>query len=100
MLLSAAKYHQEYIYSIPVLNLSITKRYSPELLRGLVEGYFALDGTQIQITAVSKEKLLAAKAEPEKHKDLIVRVGGFSDYFWKLSNELQDAVVARTMYEN
>jgi len=100
MLLSAAKYHQEYIYSIPVLNLSVTKRYSPELLRGLVEGYFALDGTQIQITAVSKEKLLAAKSEPEKHKDLIVRVGGFSDYFWKLSNELQDAVVARTMYES
>lgn len=99
LLLSAARYHQEHIYAIPVLNLSVTRKYDPTLLRALIEGYFSLNGTQIQITAATKEKLLAAKKEPDKHRDLIVRVGGFSDFFWKLSDELQDAVVARTMYE-
>lgn len=98
MLLSAAAYAQEEIYGIPVLNLSITKKYDPRVLRALIEGYFELGGTQIQITSADRETLLAAKADPKSHRDLIVRVGGYSAFFCDLSSELQNAVIERTVF--
>ena len=99
MLRSAAAYDQSMIYSIPVLNMSITQKFSPMVLRSLIEGYFEMGGTQIQITCTTPDKLLAAKANPDAHRDLIVRVGGYSEYFYRLSDELQDAVIARTLFE-
>lgn len=99
MLRSASKFSQEDIYGIAVLNLSVTKRCPSPILRALIEGYFSMGGTQIQITAVDRDTLLDAKAHPEKHRDLIVRVGGYSGYFGRLTPELQDAVIARTVFE-
>ncbi|MBE5762537.1 MAG: hypothetical protein E7334_11180, partial [Clostridiales bacterium] len=99
MLSSAVSFSQDRVYGIPVLNLSVTKKYDPGILRALIEGYFAKGGTQMQITCTSKEKLLAARKDPNSHRDLIVRVGGFSEFFHKLSDDLKDAVIARTMFE-
>lgn len=48
---------------------------------------------------VSREELEDALVYPEKHKNLIVRVGGYSDYFIKLSPELQQNVIRRTYLE-
>lgn len=61
--------------------------------------YFGEGGQQLSVTVVSAEELLDAKAHPENHRDLIVRVGGYSDYFTNLSEDLQDNVISRTMYE-
>ncbi len=99
MLTSAACYEQKDIYGMAVTNLSITRKHTPEIIRALVEGYFALGGTQLQITVTDRETLLAAKKDPDSHRDLIVRVGGYSEYFHKLSGALQDAVIARTLFE-
>ena len=99
MLSSAACYEQKDIYGMAVTNLSITRKYSPEVIRALVEGYFALGGTQLQITATDKDTLLEAKNDPDSHRDLIVRVGGYSEYFHKLDGAIQDAVIARTLFE-
>lgn len=99
MLRSAVCFEQSQIYSIPVLNLSITQQFTPKILRALIEGYFAMGGTQIQITCVNRDVLLDARKNPDAHRDLIVRVGGYSEYFCSLSPELQDAVIARTMFE-
>ena len=99
MLADAACYEQKDIYGMAVTNLSITRKYKPELLRALIEGYFELGGTQLQITAVDRETLLEAKKDPDSHRDLIVRVGGYSDYFRNLMSEAQDAVIARTLFE-
>ena len=44
------------------------------------------------------EELKEAQKHPEKYGDLIVRVGGYSDYFVRLSRDLQDNVIARTEY--
>ena len=41
-----------------------------------------------------------AKKEPEKYRDLIVRVAGYSDYFVDITNELQDEIIRRTEHEN
>ena len=99
MLTSAACYEQKDIYGMAVTNLSITQRYSPEILRALVNGYFEMGGTQLQITAVDRETLLKARKDPDSYRDLIVRVGGYSDYFYKLTDALKDAVVARTLFD-
>ena len=62
----------------------------------LAKTYFALGGQQYTVTVVSPEDLLDAKAHPENHGDLIVRVGGYSDYFVNLEAGLQDNVISRT----
>ena len=49
-------------------------------------------------TVVSQEELLDAKAHPENHRDLIVRVGGYSDYFCNISKDLQQNVIDRSEF--
>ena len=59
--------------------------------------YFKNGGAQLQINTVSKEDLLEAKVNPEKHKSLRVRVSGFSEYFIKLEDAIQDNIIERTV---
>ena len=62
----------------------------------LAKAYFAGGGQQYTVTVVSPEDLLDAKKHPENHGNLIVRVGGYSDYFVNLDAALQDNVIERT----
>jgi pyruvate formate-lyase/glycerol dehydratase family glycyl radical enzyme len=68
-------------------------------LAQLVRGYFKMDGHHVQFNVVRAETLRAAQAKPGEHRDLIVRVAGYSDYFCDLSRELQDEIIARTEHE-
>ena len=65
----------------------------------LVRGYFSQDAHHIQFNVVTRETLLEARAHPEKHRDLIVRVAGYSDYFVNLTPELQEEIIRRTEQE-
>jgi len=65
-------------------------------LADLIRAYFKLDGHHIQLNVVSAETLRQAQASPEAHRDLIVRVAGYSDYFCDLSLELQEEIIKRT----
>lgn len=65
----------------------------------LVRGYFSKDAHHIQFNVVTRETLLEALAHPEKHRDLIVRVAGYSDYFVNLTTELQQEIIRRTEQE-
>jgi pyruvate formate-lyase/glycerol dehydratase family glycyl radical enzyme len=67
-----------------------------ENLRHLVRSYFKLDGHHIQFNVVTAETLRKAQAHPEQHRDLIVRVAGYSDYFCDLTPALQEEIIART----
>jgi formate C-acetyltransferase len=62
----------------------------------LIRGYFRLDGHHIQFNVVDAATLRAAQERPEEHRDLIVRVAGYSDYFCDLGKSLQDEIIART----
>ncbi len=62
----------------------------------LAKTYFRMGGQTLQINVVSKEELADAKIHPEKHENLIVRVGGYSAYFTELAVPLQDNIIART----
>lgn len=58
-----------------------------------------LHGYHVQFNVVSKETLLDAQAHPENHKDLIVRVAGYSAFFNVLSRKTQDDIIGRTEQE-
>lgn len=55
-----------------------------------------LDGFHVQFNVVSRETLLDAQAHPERHRDLIVRVAGYSAFFNVLSRQTQDDIIERT----
>ena len=68
-------------------------------LVSLVDGFVELGGNHIQFNCVDAETLKDAKLHPENHKDLVVRVAGFSAYFTKLHEGIQDELIARTEHD-
>jgi formate C-acetyltransferase len=86
----------------------LNQKFTPQLLEGeegidrlahLVRSYFRLDGHHIQFNVVSADTLRAAQENPEKYRDLIVRVAGYSDYFCDLTTALQNEIIARTEHQ-
>jgi len=64
-------------------------------VQALLQGYFDMGGTLVNINVLNKEQILEAYDDPSKYPDLIVRVTGFSQYFANLSPELRKYVVDR-----
>jgi len=71
-----------------------------ENLSSLIRTYFKLGGMGLHFTVVDGKILRAAKEEPEKYRDVIVRVGGFSAPFVLLSPEIQDNIILRTEHSS
>ena len=66
----------------------------------LIKTFFnRLHGYHVQYNIVSKETLIDAQKHPEKHKDLIVRVAGYSAVFVNLTKDVQDELLSRTLYD-
>lgn len=87
----------------------LNQKLTPQLLQGedglnkfvhLVRSYFKMDGHHLQFNVVDAATLSAAQRNPEKYRDLIVRVAGYSDYFCDLSKALQDEIIARTEHQS
>jgi formate C-acetyltransferase len=87
----------------------LNQKFTPQLLEGekgidslahLIRAYFKLGGHHIQFNVVSANTLRAAQKEPEKYRNLIVRVAGYSDYFNNLSKTLQDEIISRTEHQS
>ena len=83
----------------------LNQKFTPRLLESdaglhnlahLVRAYFKMDGHHIQFNVVTADTLRAAQEHPEQHRDLIVRVAGYSDYFCDLTKPLQDEIIDRT----
>ena len=72
---------------------------SMENLAHLVRTYFRLGGHHIQFNVVDAETLRKAQEMPEKYRDLIVRVAGYSDYFVDIGKKLQDEIISRTEHD-
>lgn len=52
----------------------------------------------VQINIVSSDTLKAAQGEPEKYRDLVVKVAGYSAFFTQLTKDLQDTIIRRTVH--
>jgi formate C-acetyltransferase len=88
----------------PVLNLRFQKETLQQVdgqraVAALIRTFFSRGGMQIQLSVLSRAEMLAAQADPEAHRDMLVRIGGYSEYFTHLSRALQDSVIARTEYQ-
>lgn len=68
---------------------------SREKVAALVKSFMDLGGHQLQLNAVNRDTLLDAKKHPEKYRNLIVRVWGWSGYFVELDGEYQDHIIRR-----
>ena len=86
----------------------LNQKFTPQLLaddtgirglKDLVRSYFKLMGHHIQFNVVTADLLREAQAQPDKYRDLIVRVAGYSDYFVDCSTELQDEIIHRTEHQ-
>ena len=64
----------------------------------LVKSFIELGGHQLQLNSINREKLIEAQLNPELHKNLIVRVWGWSGYFNELEKKYQDHIISRTEY--
>ena len=86
----------------------LNQKFTPQLLADdegirnlghLVRSYFRMDAHHIQFNVVTADVLRDAQAHPEKYRDLIVRVAGYSDYFLDCSVDLQNEIIRRTEHQ-
>lgn len=102
-LLSSTKWdHQKLIGGVAV-NLKFSKKSlgpaSASVMKQLIKTYLRRGGFELQINVVDAETLKEARQHPEQYRDLVVRIGGYSDYFVRLSDEMQQEVILRTAHE-
>jgi len=94
--------HKEMIGGIAV-NMKFSKKTftqeSCEKVAALINTYIDRGGFEIQVNVTDKDTLLAARENPEQFQDLVVRIGGYSDYFTRLSPQMQAEVILRTEHE-
>ncbi|MBR6557637.1 MAG: hypothetical protein IKT70_01360 [Clostridia bacterium] len=100
MLRSVAKLPLEKGVGGTTLNVVLTQRLlsTPELRKNVaatVKDYLMNGGQMAQITTANLEDLLDAKVHPERHGNLIVRIGGFSIQFVQLNETSQDEIISR-----
>ena len=91
---------------VPQSGLLLNQRFDPTIAAGekgldiietVFRAHFAQGGYHIQINVLDDETLRAAQREPEKYKNIIVRVAGYSAYFVELSEEVQNNIIDRTI---
>ena len=101
ILVSVSKINQKEYPNGTLLNM----KFSPSCLQGeegvtkltqLIQTYFDMGGMEMQINVISSETLREAQKKPEEHKNLIVRVAGFSAYFVELHVTGQNDLISRT----
>ena len=101
MLRSVASLQQIHAPGTLIVNLRLGKDLfgtpeGREQVKSLIRTYFALGGMQLQINVVDQEVLRDAIEHPEEHGDLIVRIGGYSEYFNALDHDLKLSILERT----
>ena len=102
MILSLTSWDQSALLGGMVVNMKFGK----ENLKGdkkanflaLVRAFMERGGIELQVNVVDRATLEDAQIHPENHRDLMVRIGGYSDYFTRLSPVLQKEIIDRTEY--
>ncbi|MEG1003671.1 MAG: glycyl radical protein [Clostridium sp.] len=83
----------------------LNQKFSPELLKGdsqyekfisLIKSFIVMKGWHIQFNIISTETLRKAQKDPEKYRDVIVRVAGYCAQFITLDPTTQEDIISRT----
>ncbi len=97
LLKSVTSLDLKYALGTPVFNFNINPDFKNEILKSLILGYMQLGGLQMQITCASAQMLKEAYDHPDMHRNLVVRVGGYSEYFCVLPDDLKKMIINRTI---
>ena len=84
------------VHNVRIAGSSLKSAEDRAALRALIETYLRRGGFEIQVNVVSTETLRDAQERPERYRDLLVRVAGYSDYFVHLNRNMQEEVIQRT----
>ena len=68
-----------------------------QILCAIIRGFLEAEGSSLQFNMVSREQLIAARKDPENHKNLLVRVCGYSAPFVFLAEHTQDEIITRAV---
>ena len=102
-ILSSTSWFHGFLIGGVAVNMKFSKKTftqdSCTKVAALIRTYLERGGFEFQVNVVDRETLLDAQAHPEMHRDLVVRIGGYSDYFVCLSPEMQSEVLLRTTHE-
>lgn len=104
LLKSALSLNSECVTGAYALNMklnpaSLRGKTGTENLKAMIKAYLKNMGVQLQFNFVDTKTLQAAKKEPEKYQNLVVRVAGYCEYFNNLDSHMQDEIISRTMHE-
>lgn len=78
------------------VKLSGNREHLSDTVFRLINGFVKLDIPEMQISVASKQDMEQAQKTPEKYGDLLVRIGGYSDFFVKLDRRVQDELIRRS----
>ncbi len=78
---------------------AINGRAGTKKLLEITRAYLRKGGFHVQYNVVDSKTLLQAQEHPDEHRELMVRVAGFTQYWVEISKPIQDEVIARTQYE-
>ncbi|SFL94410.1 glycyl radical protein [Pelosinus propionicus] len=93
---------------IPQSGVLVNQRFDPAITKGekgldiletVVRTFFNQRGQHIQVNIVDDETLRAAQKDPQSHRNILVRVAGYSAYFVDLEKDIQDNIIARTLQQ-
>lgn len=84
------------LYNMKFLPAAVAGDEGLKNLAALIRGYFERKGMHVQFNVVDRETLIDAQKNPDAHKDLVVRVAGYSAHFVRLAKDTQDNIIART----
>ncbi|MBQ7386535.1 MAG: hypothetical protein IJW03_00025 [Clostridia bacterium] len=101
-IISSTKWEHEKLIGGVAVNMKFAKSSlgpsSIDTMSTLIRTYIERGGFEMQINVVDKATLIEAKKNPDAYRDLVVRIGGYSDYFTRLSPSMQDEVILRTAH--
>ena len=102
LVMSAAKSQDSIKFTATHMNMKLPPeqlktRKGRENVLNLVKTYFDNEGYHIQFNVLDTNILRDAQKHPEKYRDLVVRVAGFSAFFTKLHVGVQNEVIERTL---
>jgi len=102
-ILSSTKWEHHGLIGGVAVNMKFSKSTLGEnsqcIMLWLIKTYMQRGGFELQINVTDKEILEKARQNPDAYRDLVVRIGGYSDYFTKLSPEMQQEIILRTEHK-
>lgn len=102
MVLSLTSWDQSEFLGGMVVNIKFAPEHLSEDNRKnflqILRTFMRRGGLEMQVNVVNRKELLDAREHPEAHSDLIVRIGGYSDYFVRLTPTLQQEIIDRMEY--